>query len=62
MMQFLILQLYILIKPETLEDRAVWYNQKLDQGYPILVCEQDNRVVGFASFGPFRHGLPINIQ
>ncbi|MEH7399337.1 N-acetyltransferase family protein, partial [Priestia megaterium] len=41
-------------KPETLEDRAVWYNQKLDQGYPILVCEQDNRVVGFASFGPFR--------
>ncbi|MEH6980873.1 GNAT family N-acetyltransferase, partial [Priestia megaterium] len=23
-------------KPETLEDRAVWYNQKLDQGYPIL--------------------------
>lgn len=41
-------------KPETLEDRAVWYNQKLEQGYPILVCEQDNRVVGFASFGPFR--------
>lgn len=24
------------------------------RGYPVLVCEQDNKVAGFATFGPFR--------
>jgi L-amino acid N-acyltransferase YncA len=41
-------------KPHTLEDRKKWYKQKMDEGYPILVCEQDKRIVGFATFGPFR--------
>ncbi|QWH17990.1 N-acetyltransferase family protein [Bacillus mycoides] len=41
-------------KSVTLEDRQSWYEQKIDEGYPILVCEQDEKVVGFATFGPFR--------
>lgn len=49
-------------KPVTLENRIDWYEQKKADGYPILVYELDNKVVGFATFGPFRHGLPINIQ
>ncbi|MEI4768060.1 N-acetyltransferase family protein [Psychrobacillus sp. FJAT-51614] len=41
-------------KPQTLENRQQWYQQKMDEGYPILVFELDNRVAGFATFGPFR--------
>ena len=41
-------------KPQTLEDRQTWYEQKIREGYPILVYEQDNKAVGFATFGPFR--------
>lgn len=41
-------------KPQTLESRHIWYEQKMSEGYPILVCELDNKVVGFATFGPFR--------
>ena len=41
-------------KPQTMKDRQLWYEQKREEGYPILVFELDNRVVGFATFGPFR--------
>ena len=41
-------------KPVTLENRKDWYEQKQADGYPILVYELDNKVVGFATFGPFR--------
>ncbi|ALC85114.1 phosphinothricin acetyltransferase [Bacillus sp. FJAT-22090] len=41
-------------EPQTLENRQQWYQQKMNEGYPILVFEQDNRVAGFATFGPFR--------
>ncbi|KMN46014.1 MULTISPECIES: GNAT family N-acetyltransferase [Bacillus] len=41
-------------KPVTLENRIDWYEQKQADGYPILVYELDNKVVGFATFGPFR--------
>ncbi|PFD42102.1 N-acetyltransferase [Bacillus cereus] len=41
-------------KPVTLENRKDWYEQKQADGYPISVYELDNKVVGFATFGPFR--------
>lgn len=41
-------------KPQTLESRQIWYKQKIEEGYPVLVCEQDGKAVGFATFGPFR--------
>lgn len=41
-------------KPQTLESRQNWYEQKKQEGNPILVYELDKKVVGFATFGPFR--------
>lgn len=41
-------------KPHTLEDRIEWYNQKMKDEYPLLVFEENNKAVGFATFGPFR--------
>lgn len=41
-------------KPETLEEKKQWYEKKKQGGYPLLVFEEDNRVVGFATLGPFR--------
>ncbi|MGP7819778.1 GNAT family N-acetyltransferase [Niallia sp. 01092] len=40
--------------PHSIEDRKAWYQQKIDGGYPIIVFEEDNKVIGFATFGPFR--------
>ena len=40
--------------PHTLEDRRLWYKQKIEGGYPILVFEENNKVIGFATFGQFR--------
>lgn len=41
-------------KPQTLENRQEWFEQKMVKGYPVLVFELDNKVAGFATFGPFR--------
>lgn len=41
-------------QPETLANRQIWYEQKMNEGYPIIVYEIDNKVVGFATFGSFR--------
>ncbi|MFD2445547.1 GNAT family N-acetyltransferase [Bacillus sp. CGMCC 1.16607] len=41
-------------KPQTLESRQNWFDLKKEEGYPVLVYEQDTKVVGFATFGPFR--------
>ncbi|MBU3191835.1 GNAT family N-acetyltransferase [Clostridium bowmanii] len=40
--------------PHTIYDRKQWYEKKLQEGYPILVYEENNKVIGFATFGPFR--------
>jgi phosphinothricin acetyltransferase len=41
-------------KANTLDERKDWYNKKIADGYPLLVFEENNLVVGFATFGPFR--------
>lgn len=41
-------------KPHTLKERTAWYEQKLADGFPLLVFEENNVVVGFATFGYFR--------
>jgi L-amino acid N-acyltransferase YncA len=38
----------------TTEDRHAWLAERHARGFPVLVVEQDGRVVGFASFGDFR--------
>ncbi|OOM15869.1 GNAT family N-acetyltransferase [Clostridium saccharobutylicum] len=40
--------------PHTLPDRIEWYNQKMKDGYPLLVFEENDKAIGFATFGPFR--------
>lgn len=41
-------------KPQSLEDRKQWYEQKGKEGYPVIVWEEEGEVAGFATFGPFR--------
>lgn len=41
-------------KTHTLEDRLSWYEKKVSAGLPVLVFEEDNHVIGFATFGSFR--------
>ena len=40
-------------KPVTLENRIDWYEQK-GRRVSNFIYELDNKVVGFATFGPFR--------
>jgi Sortase and related acyltransferases len=41
-------------KPHSLEDRTIWYEQKLRDGFPLLVFEEGRRIAGYATYGPFR--------
>jgi phosphinothricin acetyltransferase len=41
-------------EPHTPEMRKAWYSDKVRDGYPILVAEEDSRVVGLSTYGPFR--------
>ena len=40
--------------PRTPEQQAAWFRAKRDQGLSILAADSEGRVVGFASYGPFR--------
>lgn len=41
-------------EPHTMKDRTFWYESKISAGFPILICEENGCVAGFATFGPFR--------
>lgn len=41
-------------KEETMEQRQKWFEEKIQANLPVFVYELDNKVVGFASYGPFR--------
>jgi len=41
-------------QPHTMEMRKAWYDGRIQGGYPVFVAEDEGRVVGFSSFGPFR--------
>jgi L-amino acid N-acyltransferase YncA len=41
-------------RPATREDRVAWWKARVEQGYPVLVADDDGAVAGFASFGDFR--------
>jgi phosphinothricin acetyltransferase len=40
--------------PVTLENRRAWWRGRVDQGFPVLVANDESGVTGFASFGEFR--------
>lgn len=37
-----------------LDDRRAWFDGRRAAGLPVLVAEVDGRVIGFASYGPWR--------
>ncbi|GGA94975.1 GNAT family N-acetyltransferase [Puia dinghuensis] len=39
---------------QTMEARAAWYMDKIAARYPVFIAEEEGRVVGFSSYGPFR--------
>jgi len=41
-------------QPHTMEMRKAWYDARVEEGLPVLVAEDDGKVVGFSSYGPFR--------
>jgi len=41
-------------KVQTLEERKLWLQKKQVDNFPVLVFEEQDKVVGFATFGPFR--------
>lgn len=41
-------------KPHTIDNIGKWYDKKKQDGYPLLVFEEGDNAVAFATFGPFR--------
>jgi L-amino acid N-acyltransferase YncA len=40
--------------PVTLEDRLAYWHARNEQGYPFLVAQDDDTILGYATFGDFR--------
>jgi L-amino acid N-acyltransferase len=40
--------------PATLDDRLAWWRAKQEPGFPTLVADHHDVVIGFATFGDFR--------
>jgi L-amino acid N-acyltransferase len=41
-------------EPHTLEMRQQWLETKKQQGFPVFIAEENGKVLGFSSIGPFR--------
>ncbi|MCE1173332.1 MAG: N-acetyltransferase family protein [Propionibacteriales bacterium] len=42
-------------QPWTPAEHADWYAYKVERGFPLLVAVEDGQVLGYASYGEFRH-------
>lgn len=41
-------------KPHSLQMRRDWYQDRINNGFPVFVAEIDGNIAGFCSFGHFR--------
>jgi len=41
-------------EPHTLEMRKQWFEKKKLHGFPVFVAEENGKILGFSSIGPFR--------
>ncbi len=41
-------------QPHTLEMRQAWYQDRIDNGFPVLVAVTGGKVAGFCTYGHFR--------
>jgi phosphinothricin acetyltransferase len=41
-------------EPHTIQMRTEWFETKQQQGFPVYVAAQEDIILGFATFGPFR--------
>jgi len=41
-------------EPHTPAMRLAWFNAKKEQGFPVFVAEENGKVLGLSSIGPFR--------
>ena len=41
-------------EPHSLEMRQQWFKTKQEQGFPVFVATEKDRIVGLSSIGPFR--------
>ncbi len=40
--------------PRNIEFVETWFEKKIADGFPVLVCEMNNQAVAYGTFGPFR--------
>lgn len=48
--------------PQTLQARESWYNDRVTEGFPVIVAVVDDVVVGFGSYGHFRVGYKYTVE
>jgi phosphinothricin acetyltransferase len=41
---------------KSVDDMARWFGERAAHGFPVLVAEDGDEVLGYASYGPFRAG------
>lgn len=41
-------------EPKSIEAQLVWFQEKIENNWPIFVAELDSVVIGFGTYGPFR--------
>ena len=44
-------------QPQTLESQIQWFKDKQQHGFPVIVAEFQNKVIGYGAFGTFREKI-----